>query len=97
MSDRVFPVPVPYGMVETYAAKGWARFGAWPADFLEMIRLHCNGVIPPRVIALAKDLRATRFWELPADPLPKGKTRVWYGPHMFIVNTDYLLGRTEEP
>lgn len=97
MADRVFPVPERYGLVETCAAKHMARYGRWPADFEQMIKLHCHGVVPARVTSLAERLRQEQPWavsEREHNPHP-GWTRVHFGPHSFLVPTATLLGKEE--
>jgi len=92
MADKVFPIPVRGGLVETTAAKHFARYGYYPPDFLKMVQLHCGGRIPARVQSEADRLRRSRFWEVPENTHP-GWTRVHFGPHSFLVPTATLLGQ----
>lgn len=94
MADKAFPVPIRSGLVETCAARHYARHGYFPEDFMAMVKLHCGGRVPARVLATAEQLKRARFWEVPENPHP-GWTRVHFGPHSFLVPTATLLG-TEE-
>lgn len=87
---RDVPVPVRLGLVETQAAKHYARFGYYPEAYMVMVRMYCGGIVPARVSDLAARIREARPWDVPPDPHP-GMTRVWLGPHSFLVPTKEIV------
>ena len=100
MGEKIFPTPIRGGLVEMTAAKHYARYDYWPADFVQMVKLHCGGRIPARVLSTAAQLKRARFWEVPehvTNPHP-GWTRVHFGPHSFLVPTATLTeGKDYDP
>lgn len=56
----MFPMIVRYGLVETYAAKLYARYKEWPRGYTEMLR---GRPVPQHVLALASKLERDKFWE----------------------------------
>lgn len=83
------PGPVPLGLVETTAAGIYARYGHFPEGYVEWTKRYTGGV-PRRVFELAELLRHQAGWVVPENPHP-GKTRIHYGPHSFLVDTEELL------
>lgn len=100
MADKVFQIPIRGGLVEMTAAKHYARYGYYPADFMKMVQLYCGGRVPSRVQATAEQLRRARFWDVPesqVNPHP-GWTRLHCGPHSFLVPTATLTeGKEYDP
>ncbi len=84
------PGPVPLGLVETVAAGTYARYGHFPAGYVEWAKRYSPNGIPRRVYELAEVLRHQRAWEVPEDRNP-GMTRIHFGPHVFLVPTTEIL------
>lgn len=59
------PVVSPMGLVETTAAKHFARFGIWLPWYMRI----CQHVVPERVRAMAARLAVDRPWTV-REPIP---------------------------
>jgi hypothetical protein len=53
----------PRGLVAMTAATMRARFGVWPADFLDLCKRLYRGQVPRHIEALASELARSRPWE----------------------------------